>query len=115
MAVFCSFLTLWFPGMLLTYFLNDFEMVPVAPVITGIIFVFTFYMRCISIVRSLLLLWGTKMVTIQKVPRRSPLVLLAKMGRIHDEAWGSEEGSMLGSGLLEVWSRGMKVGVWTKF
>jgi len=39
--------------MLLTYFLNDFEMVPVAPIITGITFVFTFYMRCISIVRSL--------------------------------------------------------------
>jgi hypothetical protein len=29
MAVFCSFLTSWFPGMVLTYFLNDFEMVPV--------------------------------------------------------------------------------------
>jgi len=42
-----------FPGMLLTYFLNDFEVVPVAPIITGITFVFTFHMRCISIVRSL--------------------------------------------------------------
>src|SRR5215813_10014665 len=39
--------------MLLTYFLNNFEMVPVAPIITGITFVFTFHMRCISIVRSL--------------------------------------------------------------
>jgi hypothetical protein len=39
--------------MLLTYFLNYFEMVPVAPIITGITFVFTFHMRCISIVRSL--------------------------------------------------------------
>jgi hypothetical protein len=39
--------------MLLTYFLNDFEIVPVAPIITGITFVFTFHMRCISIVRSL--------------------------------------------------------------
>jgi hypothetical protein len=39
--------------MLLTYFLNDFEMVPVAPNITGITFVFTFHMRYISIVRSL--------------------------------------------------------------
>ena len=29
MAVFCSSLTSWFPGMLLTYFLNDFEIVPV--------------------------------------------------------------------------------------
>jgi hypothetical protein len=36
MAVFCSSLTSWFPGMLLTYSLNDLEMVPVAPIITGI-------------------------------------------------------------------------------
>ena len=50
MAVFCSSLTSRFPGMLLTYFLNDFERVPVAPIITGITFVFTFHMRCISIV-----------------------------------------------------------------
>ena len=40
MAVFCSFLTSYFPGMLLTSFLNDFEIVPVTPVITGINFVF---------------------------------------------------------------------------
>ena len=53
MAVFCSSLTSCFPGMLLTYFLNGFEIVPVAPIITGITFVFTFHMRCISIVRSL--------------------------------------------------------------
>ena len=53
MAVFCSSLTSCFPGMLLTYFLNDFEIVPVALIITGITFVFTFHMRCISIVRSL--------------------------------------------------------------
>jgi len=36
--------------MLLTYFVNDFEMVPVASIITGITFVFTFHLRCISIV-----------------------------------------------------------------
>jgi hypothetical protein len=42
--------------MLLTYFLNDFEMVPVAPIITSINFVFTFHMRCIYIVLLLLLL-----------------------------------------------------------
>ena len=53
MAVFCSSLTSCLPCMLLTYFLNDFEIVPVAPVFTRIIFVFTFHMRCISIVRSL--------------------------------------------------------------
>jgi hypothetical protein len=39
--------------MLLTYFLNDFEIVPVAPIITAITLALTFYMRCISIVRSL--------------------------------------------------------------
>ena len=31
MAVFCSSFTSCFPGMLLTYFLNNFEIVPVAP------------------------------------------------------------------------------------
>jgi hypothetical protein len=36
----------------LTYFLNDFEMVSVAPIITGITLVFTFHIRCISIVIS---------------------------------------------------------------
>jgi len=39
MAVFCSSLTSWFPGISLTYFLNDLEMVPVAPIITGIIII----------------------------------------------------------------------------
>jgi len=53
MAVFCSFLTSWFPGMSLTYFLNDLEMVPMAPVTTGITLAFTYHIRCISIVRSL--------------------------------------------------------------
>jgi hypothetical protein len=43
MAVFCSSLTSWFPGMLLTYFLNDYEIVPVAQIITGITLVFTYY------------------------------------------------------------------------
>ena len=53
MAVFCGSLISCFPGMLLTYFLNDFEIVPVAHIITGITFVFTFHMRCISVVRSI--------------------------------------------------------------
>ena len=53
MAVFWSSLTSCFPGMLLTYFLNDFGIVPVAPIITGITFVFTFHVCCISILRSL--------------------------------------------------------------
>ena len=53
MAVFCCSMTSYFPDMLLTFFLNDFEIVPVAPIITGITFVFTFHMRCISNVGSL--------------------------------------------------------------
>jgi len=36
--------------MSLTYFLNDLEMVPVAPIITGITLVFTFHMSCIIII-----------------------------------------------------------------
>jgi len=38
-AVLCSSLTSSFPGMLLTYFLNDFEIVPVAPIIIIIIII----------------------------------------------------------------------------
>jgi hypothetical protein len=38
--------------MLLTYFLNDFEMVPVAPIVTGITLVFTFHMRCLLLLLS---------------------------------------------------------------
>jgi hypothetical protein len=37
MAVVCSFSISCFHGMLLRYFLKDFEMVPVVPVITGIL------------------------------------------------------------------------------
>ena len=40
-AVFCSSLTSWCPYILLRYCLSDFEMVPVAPIITGITFDFT--------------------------------------------------------------------------
>ena len=43
MALFCSSLISCFPCMLLRYCLSDFEMVPVAPVITGITFAFTFH------------------------------------------------------------------------
>ena len=53
MAVFCSSLISCFPVMLLRYSLSDIETVPVSPLISGIIFVFTFYVRCISVVRTL--------------------------------------------------------------
>ena len=45
MAVFCSSLILCFPSMLLRHCLSDFEMVPVAPIITANTFVFTFHMH----------------------------------------------------------------------
>jgi hypothetical protein len=37
---------------LFRYFLSDLEMFPVAPVMTGITFVFTFHICCIPTVRS---------------------------------------------------------------
>jgi hypothetical protein len=37
-AVYCSSLVLCFPGMLLRYCQNDFEMISVAPIVTGILF-----------------------------------------------------------------------------
>ena len=52
-AVFCNFLILFFPSMLLRYCLNDFEMVPVVSIITGITLVFTYHMCCIFIVMFL--------------------------------------------------------------
>ena len=53
MAVFCSSLISCFPGMVFRYCLSDFQKVPVAPIITCIIFAFTFHMRWISIMRPL--------------------------------------------------------------
>jgi hypothetical protein len=53
MDVFCSSLVSCFPLILLRYFLKHFEIVPVVPVTAGITFVFTFHMRCISILSSL--------------------------------------------------------------
>ena len=43
MVAFCSSLMSCFPGMLLRHFLNDFEMIPSAPIINGLTFVFTFH------------------------------------------------------------------------
>ena len=58
MAVFCSSLTSYFPGMLLTYFLNDFEIVPVAPIITGItLFLHSIIIIIIIIIKHYSPLW----------------------------------------------------------
>ena len=56
MAVFCSSRTSWFPGMLPTYFLNDFEMVPVAPIITGLLLLLLLLSYYIYFVSSVLFL-----------------------------------------------------------
>jgi len=48
MAVFWSSLTSCFPGVLLIYFLNDIETVPVSPIITGIIYYYTIWMSLVS-------------------------------------------------------------------
>ena len=42
-----------FHNMLLRYFMNDFALVPVAPIIAGFTFVFIFQINCITIVRFL--------------------------------------------------------------
>ena len=48
MAVFCSSLILCFPGTLLRYFMNDFKLVPVAPVIAD----FTYHHYHLLLVNS---------------------------------------------------------------
>ena len=53
MVAFCSALISFFPSMLLRYCLSEFEMVPVAPIITSITYSFTFHTCWISIMRSL--------------------------------------------------------------
>ena len=50
MAVFWISLTSCFSGMLLAYFLNNFEIVPVGPITTSITFVFTFHIIIIVII-----------------------------------------------------------------
>ena len=52
MAIFCSTSMSFFLFILQIYFLSGFDMVPVAPIINGINFVFVFLLRCIVIVMS---------------------------------------------------------------
>ena len=55
MALFCIFSISCYPVMFLRYSLSDFEIVPVAPIITGIIFTSTFHMRWIPLMRFYIL------------------------------------------------------------
>jgi hypothetical protein len=51
--------------MFLRYFLYDFEIVPVASIVTGITFVFTFHMGCIYVARFLYfrIFWASCFIT----------------------------------------------------
>jgi hypothetical protein len=52
MAVCCIALMACFPGLLLSYFLNHFEMVSVTHTFNGKSFDFAFHSNCVSVVRS---------------------------------------------------------------
>jgi hypothetical protein len=54
----------------------------------------------------------TNMLTVSMVPRNRRLVLLVKLGWLQGKMLGSEEGKVMGSGLLGVWSSGEKLSVW---
>ena len=73
MAVFCSSLISWFPGMLLRYFLNYFEMVPV---ITGIIIHFMFDICYISKHKSFYYLLSCIFLALLFVGTATSLILI---------------------------------------
>jgi len=94
MAVFCSSLTSCFPGMLLTYFfLNDFQIVPVEPIITGLFLHSTcavFLLSGLYILETsrlslllllilLLLLLTTDLRDVCHAPSTAPSVMLVEM------------------------------------
>jgi hypothetical protein len=62
--------------MLPRYILNDLEVVPVAPIIIGITFVFTFHMRCISVVIFLRfrIISGSFLITFQSPQIAAPII-----------------------------------------
>jgi len=51
---FCTPLISCFPGMLLSYYLSDCEMVSVAPIITGINYALYFYCEVLTFCNSLI-------------------------------------------------------------
>ena len=55
-AIFCSALTSFFPGMLLRYLLNDFEMISVVTIITGITFAFTLHICSFIIINIIIII-----------------------------------------------------------
>ena len=66
--VFITTLASYFPGTLVSYCLNDFEIVPGAHVITGITFAFTFHMRQISVEIFIFRIFSTFFLIILQSP-----------------------------------------------
>jgi hypothetical protein len=79
MAILYGSLISYLPGMLLRYFLNDFVMVPVAPVITLMTLVFTFRMRCTLLLLLLLLLLDDTVIEVSVAYPDSRLCMTGKM------------------------------------
>jgi len=67
-AVYCICLISCLPGMLLRYFLKDFDMLPVAPII-----IFTFRMRSIAIVKSYFKIYSASFL----IPFLSPEIAIS--------------------------------------
>jgi hypothetical protein len=87
--------------MLLTYFLIDFAIVPVASIITGITLVFYipharyFCSIIIIIITTTTTTGATKNCIALKVSRQCPLIILLRVGLMWCKSLESEEGSAL--------------------
>jgi hypothetical protein len=72
-------------------------------------------MHCTFIIIIIIIITGDKNVYYSEGSQPVSARPSGKGGQKHGEGWDSEEGSMLGSELLKVWSRGMKLNVWSRF
>lgn len=57
----------------------------------------------------------TEKNSLLQAPRQCPHVLLAKVGWKQSKVLERKQGSVLGSGFLEVTSRGQGMGIWAEF
>ena len=78
LAVFCSSLTTLIPGMLLMYFMNDFEMVPVAPITLE-----NKFLKNVSVVNMLLIYFFASM-KLEKGHKNNFLTLVLKLWYNYD-------------------------------
>jgi len=72
---------------------------------------FTFKLLIIIIIIIIIITEGKTNIIALKFPRQCPLVLTVKSGK----ALGSEEGGMMGTGLLGIGSSGKKQSIWVEF